>query len=584
MKGKIILIIIGLIFALQSFSQDTHENLELNIDDYLIETEELRTKNFSQFSKNIETLNNSFSSFTAIQQCFFNYLKLYKQAYLGDFKSTIQELDLLKTSCPEIKTLSRIKSFLANLYAISGDYKNSLNELDELVSKIDLIKDKTTKHYAYSALMIVYQQLNQNELSLKFSNLLVNDNPSDVNKCRGLIHRYLALLKINDQNKYNNEINSVISNCENLNENILAQALNVVWIKNKLSEENADLNLILNELKTADIKIEKTNFQNLISYKNSLLAELYYKLNKPQMAQEYALKSVNNNQSMGDTEHKTSSLHTLIKIYEENGNFIKAFDYLKQKTEAERLHYDNQQAKIMAFQIVNHDNLAKTHQIIYLNNQNELLTLQNTLAEESKLNQKLIILSLLLGVALLALWGYKHKREQKIYRRLSELDHMTLIYNRKGMRDYMQYLLPYSEKKQELITYAIFDLDHFKSVNDQFGHVTGDWVIKNVILECQKVRNDNEQVTFGRLGGEEFAIIIRDSHLDEMIDFAEKCRQSIENIDTAESGFDFKITASFGITTSEKSGFIYTDIMSDADKALYQAKDNGRNQIVIFQP
>jgi diguanylate cyclase (GGDEF)-like protein len=146
----------------------------------------------------------------------------------------------------------------------------------------------------------------------------------------------------------------------------------------------------------------------------------------------------------------------------------------------------------------------------------------------------------------------------------------------------MQYLLPYSEKKGEIISYAIFDLDHFKKINDQYGHVTGDWVIKNVIVECQKVRNDNEKITYGRLGGEEFAIIIRDSSLEEMIEFAEACRQRIEQIDSSDSGYDIPIKASFGVTTTEKSGFIHTDLMRDADKALYHAKNNGRNQVIVF--
>ncbi len=163
------------------------------------------------------------------------------------------------------------------------------------------------------------------------------------------------------------------------------------------------------------------------------------------------------------------------------------------------------------------------------------------------------------------------------------MDPMTLIYNRKGLRDHMNYLLPYSEKKNEVIAYAIFDLDHFKNVNDEYGHVTGDWVIENVIKVSKKVKGTNEKITFGRLGGEEFAIIIRDSNLEELQGFCESCRQQIEKLDTAPTKFNFQITASFGLTTSKRSGYVYTNLLTHADTALYQAKDAGRNQIKIYQ-
>ena len=159
---------------------------------------------------------------------------------------------------------------------------------------------------------------------------------------------------------------------------------------------------------------------------------------------------------------------------------------------------------------------------------------------------------------------------------------MTLIYNRKGARDSMDYLLPYSENKSELIAYGIFDLDKFKKINDEFGHLTGDWVIKTVVEVCQKL--NNAKVTFARLGGEEFSITIRDSSLDEIKQFSEQCRLAIYGIKTlTETGHDFQISASFGITTTEISGYDYLMLMKHADTALYAAKNNGRNQISIFE-
>jgi diguanylate cyclase (GGDEF)-like protein len=235
----------------------------------------------------------------------------------------------------------------------------------------------------------------------------------------------------------------------------------------------------------------------------------------------------------------------------------------------------------MAYQTVKHDSLAKTHQITSLNQKNKLLLLENKLAQESKNSQRLI--NILLGILLLFFLFliYRIRKQQQQYKKLSELDHMTLIYNRKGARDYMDYLLPYSENKKELIAYGIFDLDKFKKINDDYGHLTGDWVIQSVVTTCKGL--NNAKVTFARLGGEEFSITIRDSSLDEIEQFSEQCRLAIYGIKTLdETGHDFQISASFGITTTDISGYDYLMLMKHADSALYDSKNNGRNQISIY--
>ena len=106
-------------------------------------------------------------------------------------------------------------------------------------------------------------------------------------------------------------------------------------------------------------------------------------------------------------------------------------------------------------------------------------------------------------------------------------------------------------------------------------------IICSDIKQCKLVQND--KVTFGRIGGEEFAIIMRDSSSEELSVFCEKCRKLIANIDSTPTGYDFSISASFGVTSTIVSGYVYSDLMTDADKAMYDAKTAGRNMVVNFQ-
>ena len=123
----------------------------------------------------------------------------------------------------------------------------------------------------------------------------------------------------------------------------------------------------------------------------------------------------------------------------------------------------------------------------------------------------------------------------------------------------------------------MFDLDNFKSINDRYGHSTGDWVLKKVTEAIKPICR--KQDCIGRIGGEEFAILLRASDLESAAIMAERFRERIAAIDTAETGHSFIATASFGVTTTLNSGYVFDTLLSQADQALYQSKREGRNRV-----
>jgi diguanylate cyclase (GGDEF)-like protein len=130
---------------------------------------------------------------------------------------------------------------------------------------------------------------------------------------------------------------------------------------------------------------------------------------------------------------------------------------------------------------------------------------------------------------------------------------------------------------------VLLDMDHFKKINDSFGHATGDWVLKTV---CDTVKAQLRKTDLlGRLGGEEFAICLPQFAEEEVGALAERCRVAIAAIDTTPSGFSFKITASLGIATRCGGGPLnFEETLAAADKALYFSKNEGRNRVTVYQP
>ena len=122
---------------------------------------------------------------------------------------------------------------------------------------------------------------------------------------------------------------------------------------------------------------------------------------------------------------------------------------------------------------------------------------------------------------------------------------------------------------------AVMDIDHFKLVNDNFGHIVGDEVLKEV---AKIIKESIRKVdTAGRWGGEEFMIVLPDSDLDVGRILAEKIRTKIESNDFSKVG---RLTASFGVAEF-KDGISEIEFVNRADNAMYQAKNQGRNKVCV---
>lgn len=182
----------------------------------------------------------------------------------------------------------------------------------------------------------------------------------------------------------------------------------------------------------------------------------------------------------------------------------------------------------------------------------------------------LIVIINLLTIVL----AYADVRKKLEYR--ATVDSLTDVYNRYAFRKFLQDELLRAERFGHHFALIYFDVDHFKSINDTFGHQVGDNVLRELaLLVKSSVRKLD---TIARIGGEEFAIIAPETSREDAIVLAEKMRLKIETYQfpTVEN-----ITVSLGVTTFRK-GCSVEDMIDHADKALYRAKEKGRNNVVYY--
>ncbi|WPC03271.1 sensor domain-containing diguanylate cyclase [Pseudomonas benzenivorans] len=164
--------------------------------------------------------------------------------------------------------------------------------------------------------------------------------------------------------------------------------------------------------------------------------------------------------------------------------------------------------------------------------------------------------------------------------RLSRTDRLTGLSNRGHWEEVLRLEYARHQRYQSMAALVMFDIDHFKRVNDGFGHPAGDKVIQGVAKLVQaQVRNTD---TAGRYGGEEFAVLLPDTDVEGAKLFAERLRQSVAAMTVNHDGQSIPVTISLGVADLSARSNDYQQFIEWADHALYAAKQGGRNQVRVY--
>ena len=167
-----------------------------------------------------------------------------------------------------------------------------------------------------------------------------------------------------------------------------------------------------------------------------------------------------------------------------------------------------------------------------------------------------------------------HLEEQ--LNKLANRDDLTGLFNRRYFLCRAKQMLIHSQRYNTLLAMALIDIDNFKNINDSYGHPAGDEVLKNFARECKEFFRESD--IYGRIGGEEFAILLPKASANEALKTMDRFRQKISEQQCIFNGNTMSITISIGISMTESNVTNIESLYSIADKALYQAKNNGRNQ------
>ena len=168
---------------------------------------------------------------------------------------------------------------------------------------------------------------------------------------------------------------------------------------------------------------------------------------------------------------------------------------------------------------------------------------------------------------------------EEIYR-LTIIDGLTQIHNQRYLLDFLDREIARSNRHQRPLALILFDIDHFKTINDDLGHLGGDFALRE-LAACVRKTTVRREDLFARYGGEEFAVVLVETPLEAAIEVAERIRTTVEKHPFRFEDRPFSLTVSLGVTaTVGEADLSATALVRQADAKLYEAKRAGRNRVV----
>jgi diguanylate cyclase (GGDEF)-like protein len=172
-----------------------------------------------------------------------------------------------------------------------------------------------------------------------------------------------------------------------------------------------------------------------------------------------------------------------------------------------------------------------------------------------------------------------NKRKKQLLARLAQVDDLTDLPNRRRTFELASEAFDAARREGKPLTIGILDLDHFKRVNDRYGHAVGDLVLQEFArFGRNSLRADD---VLGRWGGEEFLVVLPNTTLDVALGVIDRVRQAARQIRGGSLAEDLKVSVSGGLATNEGAPAHLEEIIACADAALYDAKEGGRDLVCV---
>jgi diguanylate cyclase (GGDEF)-like protein len=505
------------------------------------------------------------------------YLEAWQTAYVGQNDKARSMLEAIATQAPDPNLREQARATLINIFGIAHRYEDAFSYLDQALDQLPHITNQSTRLHVLGEAAQLLIEAGQYDLAIGYADQMIATPSAGEYTCIAIS------IKLDAEFHKGQSIDTIPSQFQRgITECLQAgDMLAVETIRRDMATLDMQLGKIgdaIAILQNNYADVQKLQYEDLASEYNSMLAEAFWKSGDTSQAEKYAIATVDVASKSGFSEPLIKAYQLLYQIARDKGDLRGALAYHEKYTVADNERLDDTREKALAYQIVNQQVEAKKAELDKLNKQNQILQLQQALDRKAVETGRLYIILLLTVLASIAFWLYRLKRSQLRFMRMARRDGLTGIFNRQHFVEEAEQSLRYAAKSARCASLILIDLDHFKSINDTHGHIVGDQVLRRAVSVCRRYLHSCD--VFGRLGGEEFGILLPECSAESAIERAEQLRIAIHTTPSDEAGH-ITISASLGIASTAHHGHELRRLLAAADEALYRAKRDGRNRVVI---
>ena len=549
------------------------------VDELLHQADGVKSSDPARFTVLLQQLDAGPGGLTQAQQQYLGYLKGWQSAYAGDYARAVPLLQTIIDKSEDVTLRFRAIATVANVQVVATQYDEAFSQLSSLLALLPQVKDPDARQQGLAVVGYLYNQVGEYDLGLNYADRIASEDPSGRGACRSYHMRLEALYRSGRLSGDVSQFLNAINTCLEVGERLRANAIRTYIARSFIDQgRNRDaIQLLSKHYEEA----RASRYRRLICEYQSLLATAHRNNGDRAAARQFALRAIGDEHNQSPYIEPVVSAHRLLyQLALEQGDTRSALAYHEKYAAADKGYLDDVSARQIAYERAKHETAANRLQIDALNKQNEVLQLQQRLDREAVVTGRLGIALLIVMAVFIALFAYRTKRSQLHFMKLSRIDGLTGIDNRPYFMVQAERELEANRKLEQEVCVILCDLDHFKSINDKYGHATGDHVLRQAVQACRAHLRASD--LFGRFGGEEFCVLLPGCSLSDARQRCEQLRAAIATIAIDPANTSSTVSASFGVAASTSSGYELRQLLAHADAALYRAKYAGRNCVVLY--
>ncbi|SDG31099.1 diguanylate cyclase (GGDEF) domain-containing protein [Dyella sp. 333MFSha] len=545
--------------------------------DQLERVDAIRTSDHASFVEALARLHRNEARLSSRDKWYLRFLDGWEINFAGRYPEAELVLrDVIEHSADETLE-TRATALLMNNLSQQGKYAESYALATRAAETLPQVRDPLARFVLLANLSEMLTFAGQPELGLKYADMMVSEVPPGNTPCQALVERVAALEGSRSLNSRSPELLKTIDICTAAGQPVYADTVSLILIDRLVDEGKFPEAMAAVDRLTPTIKATQY-FPHVMSVATQR-ARIYFQLGNFSEAGKAALEAVNMGHP-GDVDDALRGAYRVLYLIEKSkGHFADALRYYEHYVSQDQGYLRDARVRNVAYEAARQHFLTEKLETEGLSKENRILRLQQDLDGKAVETSRLYIAMLVLALLSIVFWMVRIKRSQLRFKWLSACDGLTGIFHHQHFMTEAERALRTLEKRRGHGCLVSFDLDHFKQVNDTHGHAVGDAVLKHAVAITKSHLRRAD--IFGRLGGEEFGILLVDAPCLQGMVIAEQLRAAFEVSPLIIDDLVVPFSASLGLASTERIGYDLSPLCRASDAALYQAKRAGRNRLVI---